>query len=198
MKIRKKVIFIAGHPYAGKTTAAAIINRLYGGRADIHYFAKPLKEIAHRLAGAPDYVGFDYFEGSKDIPSPMMPLKANGQHFTPREFYIHVDRMLKAGGMNEAQYGNIMCIKNIMPSLATKGLIIIPDSGFPEAAAPVINLVGSKNCIKIQMERNLTNLPNDSRSLWGLPDLKTRVLVNRDLSELPNKLSKIVCEFILS
>lgn len=161
----RKVILLNGPPRAGKDTAGDyLVSQLAGSKLK---FSDPVKGGTH--AAYELDVPTDHFEDVKDQRLPEF------FGYTPRSCYIdHSERYMKPKHGKDI-FGQLFVRRMIR---SDDEIIIVPDSGFVEEAAPVLDEVGPDNVMVVRIHRDGKSFAGDSRSYINLPEAHTIDLRN--------------------
>lgn len=195
----RKVIVFNGPPDVGKDTAANYVRSFVQINAPYYYprhmkFSEPLKRAAHAIYDT--FHGWEHYDSRDGRPQKGM---SNGDFLglSPREAYIAMhEKYLKIMHGDDA-LGWILR-KRIVRQNNTK-LIVLSDSGFPEELHPIINLVGERNTLIVELHMAGKTFEGDSRSYIGdaikatHPKVEVRKLAN-PFGE--KDLFKMLCEGI--
>lgn len=177
MSIQKKVIILNGPPYSGKDTGALHIGLMIAQEAPWltpkhNKFSKGMKEAVHKLYGlfhSPDVI--DKQKMKDERFSDLL-----GQ--TPREAYIEMFKFLQTLH-GEDVLGRLM--EQEMRRQANIVVHICSDGGRPDEIGPIIEYVGAKNVLIIEVSSAGCTFENDVRSFIGnkVKEKYPKVTVNR-------------------
>lgn len=163
--MRRYVIAFNGPPGVGKDTASMAICALIGERApwlEVRHMkiSAPLKAATHALFGA--FHSPEYYDGEgralKDLAS------GDFLGMSPREAYISLSEEY-AKKINPAFFGYIA--RKAMVASRNTRLFIFSDAGFPIEWGPIIEYVGEKNFLLVQLYATGKDFSQDSRGYIG-------------------------------
>ena len=168
----KKLIVLNGPPSCGKDTLAYYLT-IKTGMVHVK-FAAELKFITHRLYGIPNPEDIYQFEDCKDVPNSAF------YGLTPRQAYIEVsERYIKpVHGMGF--FGDRLL--ETIEELPNK-VFVASDGGLIEELIPVVEGLGSRNVLVLQMHRSGCDFESkgDSRSFYPISQLDELRVVSRQI-----------------
>lgn len=187
--LRKYVIAFNGPPHSGKDQAVKLAEAYIRQRASymnpVHLkIAEPLKKSTHAIFDVFSDPSYYEKEGLKDKPS------AEFLGRSPRQAYIEVSEEMVKPRFGKDFYGQLAAkrIRRQQHHL----MHLISDGGFIEEMEPIVDLVGGKSMMIVELRARRGGVPltfeGDSRSYIG--ELVKEY--NRDVTVLtiPNDYSK--------
>jgi len=186
-----KIILLNGPPGSGKDTLGNHLSRWLDGAPVTYKFAEPLKRGVYVLYGLDYNLPLDYFEATKEEPSPLF----NGLSF--RQACIQFSEKQVKPFLGEEHFGEMFVRKIIRdnPKIA-----IVTDSGFISEVNPVVREFGHDNIllVRIHAEKRGKTFKGDSRSYISVPRVHTIDLYNdgKVIDFLANATDRIREEFL--
>jgi len=166
--MQKRIILFNGPPRSGKDTAASFI---YSSNPFIHWFrmSQPLKDMvaAFFTLNSTDAKVIEQHKDNK------LPLLFDN---TFRDLQIWFSEECAKPKFGKDVFGRL-ARRRVEQSLSS--LYICSDCGFVEEAIPLLDLVGPKNILIVQIHRDGCDFTKDSRSYITLPGVQTVKLVNQ-------------------
>lgn len=195
--INKKVIIFNGPPYCGKDTGAlAVVSYVNKHapwiKARMDKMSETMKNAVHamfELVHSPEHSDK---VGTKDTPYTQMLGK------TPREVYISISEDWMKPVFGKDVFGRIMV--NRMMRHPSIGLHVFSDGGFADEWTPIIEYVGAKNVLVVQVSATDKTFEGDSRGYVG-EQLQAKhpkvqlVRIHNDISSDPTdrELYRLLC-----
>jgi len=166
--MQKRIILFNGPPRSGKDTAARFV---YSDNPFIHWFrfSQPLKDMVSAMFTL-NSTDAKVIEEHKDNKLPLL------FDNTFRELQIWLSEECMKHRFGKDIFGRL-ARRRVENSLAK--LFINSDCGFVEEAIPLLDLVGPKNMLIVQIHREGYDFSKDSRSYITLPGVQTVKLVNQ-------------------
>ena len=165
--MKKRIILFNGPPRSGKDTAASFI---YSSNPFIHWFrmSQPLKDMVAAFFTL-NSTDAKVIEQHKDHPLPML------FDNTFRDLQIWFSEECAKPKFGKDVLGRLARrrVENALSQLH-----ICSDCGFMEEAIPLLDLVGPKNMLVVQVYREGCDFSKDSRRYITLPGVQTVKLVN--------------------
>lgn len=185
-----KIVLLNGAPRAGKDTAGKLIlEYVVNGQNGYHYkFSDPLKSSVHAMFHIS--IEPDALESVKDVPHAGMFGK------TPREMYIHFSEHCMKPKLGQNVFAELMVKRlELLRSRHKDSVVVATDCGFQPEADVLIDFVGTKNVLLVELRREGCSFKGDSRGyLKARPGMQKLLILNngtiRDLRlRLVNELS---------
>lgn len=166
--MKKQIILFNGPPGSGKDLAASLV---YASNPFIHWFrmSQPLKDMVSALFNL-NSTDAKVIEAHKDNELPMLFDE------TFRNLQIWLSEECAKPKFGKDVFGRLARRRIEM---ALSKLHICSDCGFVEEAIPLLDLVGPKNMLIIQLHRDGHDFSKDSRNYITLPGVTTIKLVNQ-------------------
>lgn len=164
------VVFLNGPPSCGKDTIGKYLAENLDGKfsTDIKEFKEPLYQHTAELFNV-DLTWFKLVATNRVTKErPLRKLKG----FSPRKTLIFTSEEVYKKIHGKDYFG-----KCVADSLKSHAVTFITDSGFIEEAEAVVNKVGAKNCLLVNLERYGTSFDNDSRSYINMDHLGVKRIV---------------------
>lgn len=158
------IVFLNGPPGCGKDTAA---NALVTAFNAFHYkMSYPLK------AAIPAFLGMKHeeLEKVKDQPTMFGP--------TYRQMQIAMSEQFAKPLMGKAIFGHI-AVMNMRKHMSVDRVMVISDCGFVDEIIPIVDWVGHRNCLIVQIRRDGHDFTNDSRSYIDYNGVTVQELYNK-------------------
>jgi hypothetical protein len=180
----RKIILFNGPPRCGKSLGAAFVANFVRDNSDwmkpeVMDFAEPLKKAAHALFCA--FHDWGYYD-RPDGESQKSLASGDFLGLSPREAYIALSEDFLKPKFGEAVIGYLMR-KRICRSKWSH-VVVIPNSGFIEELAPLVDLVGQRNIMVIEVHMAGKTFEGDSRGYIG--DLVKLRWPHVNVMKLPN------------
>jgi hypothetical protein len=184
----RKVILFNGPPRCGKSTGAEAIRSFVSINArymhpSVFDFAEPLKKAAHALFDV--FHRWDYYDCKE---GQHLKSLASGDFLglSPREAHIALSEDFLKPKFGPEVMGFLMR-KRIIRANTCK-CVIIPNSGFVDELRPIVDLVGQRNILVIEVSAAGRTFEGDSRSYIG--DAIKERWPHTSLVRLPNIIGK--------
>lgn len=193
-------IFFNGPPGVGKDTAAQAVAAYISYHAawmhPLHMkIAEPIKDGAHRLFGLKSWTT-DRFDDPKLAPEKDIPCdEFFGQ--TPRQAYIDIATYARERFGTEF-FGWIA--RRTMARSRFSQVFIFSDCGFADELGPIVDYVGPKNVLVVEIGAVGKSFANDSRGYIGtelkerFPDITVRSIKNEFGDVQDRELFKVYCK----
>lgn len=195
----RKVIFINGPPGVGKDTAAGaimvFIHRNASWTNPRHLkIADPIKRATHILFGVA-HLNNDYYDAPSERKKKEIPTN-DFFGYTPRHAYIEVATMVREK-IGVDHFGWLA--RREMFKCQSTQVYVFSDCGFADELGPIVDAVGAKNVLVLELSSTGLDFSKDSRSYVGsalqekYPEITVRRLVN-DMGDTQDKeLFKVYC-----
>ncbi|GAA4647905.1 hypothetical protein GCM10023116_01670 [Kistimonas scapharcae] len=157
-----KIILLNGPPRCGKDTLAELFIRCFG--AAHASFKKRLIEITLCIYGVSREQWDQWYE-DKEVPRSALDGKSC------RGALIYVSEEVVKLKFGDDYFGKAAAQESLNHLRDGYDYTIFSDSGFPEEAIPLCNLVGPENVMVVRMHRGGTDFSNDSRRYLQPSDL---------------------------
>ena len=170
-----KIILLNGPPGCGKDTLAELF--VCDFIAAPASFKERLIAITLTIYGVSRPLWDAWYAEDKEYPRPSLDGKSC------REALIFVSEEVIKPKFGEDYFGKVAAQKALDNLRDGYKYTIFSDSGFPEEAKPLCDLVGPENVMVVRMEREGTDFNNDSRRyLWAddLPEGVRFVYIDND------------------
>lgn len=163
----RKLIVFNGPPESGKDTAAETVRSFVQVNAPYMMprhmkFAEPLKKAAHSLYGA--FHSWDFYDSREGRDQKNVP---NGDFLglSPREAYIamHQEYLDKMHGPKSLGF----ILKKRMIRENSTQLFVLSDSGFVDELEPIIDLIGQRGTMIVELHAVGCSYEGDSRNYIG-------------------------------
>jgi len=158
-----KIILLNGPPRCGKDTLAELYTKRYNSAWGS--FKERLIEITLAIYGVESHIWFGWYEEDKEKPRRELDFQSC------REALIFVSEEVIKPKFGESFFGKAAAGTCRVAEYCEYDYIIFSDSGFPEEALPLCNLVGPENVMVVRMGREGTDFSNDSRRYLRTDDL---------------------------